>query len=162
MRTYRAQDLQPLKEQLQREAAEAADANDAYTRYRHLYGNQQDSTSLDWLIRTSMQRGYWDDAQYYIATARKTYGDTPEMLAKAHLTEQRLGNDRAANRLLEERFALTPSDTRTHRRETIAGSDRPDGRPTMASSYSAAGTGRHADNRQCAATNDRETYSGLP
>ena len=111
MRTYRAQDLQPLKEQLQREAAEAADANDAYTRYRHLYGNQQDSTSLDWLIRTSMQRGYWDDAQYYIATARKTYGDTPEMLAKAHLTEQRLGNDRAANRLLEERFALTPSDT---------------------------------------------------
>lgn len=110
MRIYRAQDLLPLKEQLQREAAEAADANDAYTRYRHVYGSQQDTAALEWLIRTSMQRGYWDDAQYYIATARKTYGDTPELLAKAHLTEVRLGNNRAADRLLEERFILSPKD----------------------------------------------------
>ena len=110
MRMYRAQDLQPLKEQLQREAAEAADANDAYTRYRHVYGNQQDSASLEWLIRTSMQRGYWDDSQYYIATARKIYGDTPELLAKAHLVEMRLGNMRAAYKLLEERFVANPKD----------------------------------------------------
>ena len=118
MRMYRAQDLQPLKDQLQREAAEAADANDAYTRYRRVYGSQQDSASLEWLVRASMQRGYWDDAQYYIAEARKIHGDTPELLAKAHLTEQRLGNERAANRLLEERFAANYADTDV--REMIA------------------------------------------
>lgn len=110
MRMYRAQDLQPLKEQLQREAAEAADANDAYTRYRKLYGTRRDTTALDWLIRTSMQRGYWDDAQYYIAEARKIQGDTPELLSKAYLTELRLDNERAAGRLLEERYVLSPQD----------------------------------------------------
>ncbi len=118
IRMYKANDLEPLLEGLQREAAEAADANDAYTRYRHLYGSQQDSTSLEWLMRTSMQRGYWDDAQYYISEARKRDGDTPELLAKAQLTEQRLGNERAANRLLEQRFAADPNDADV--REAIA------------------------------------------
>ena len=118
IRNYRANDLQPLLEQLQREAAAAADEDDAYTRYRRVYGTQQDTAALEWLIRNSMQRGYWDDAQYYISQARKTQGDSPELLAKAQQTEQRLGNERAANRLLEQRFVLSPSDTDV--REQIA------------------------------------------
>ena len=110
IRMYRAEDLRPLLRQLQQEAAEALDANEPYSRYQKIYGAQQDTAALGWLIRSSMQRGYWDDAQYYIGEARKTQGDTPELLAKAQLTEQRLGNTRAANRLLEQRFVVSPND----------------------------------------------------
>ena len=110
IRMYKATDLRTDLEQLQREAAEAADANDVYSRYRKIYGTQQDTAALEWLIRYSMQRGYWDDAQYYVSQARKAQGDTPELLAKAQMTEQRLGNQRAANRLLEQRFIVAPND----------------------------------------------------
>lgn len=118
IRLYDAQDLDSIRTQLQRDMAEYTAGQEAYTRYAQLYGKQQSDEALDWLIRTSMQRGYWDDAQYYIAQARKQRGDDDELLGKAYIVEQRMGNQRAANKLLEQRFAHNSADGEV--RELIA------------------------------------------
>ncbi|MBR1630903.1 MAG: hypothetical protein IJ680_03525 [Paludibacteraceae bacterium] len=118
IRLYGNEGLENLRRDLQLEIAQATDRNDVYSRYRRLYGTQHSDDALDWLIRTSMQRGYWDDAQFYISEARKAHGDSRELLAKAYLTELRLGNDRRASRLLEERYVLAPDDEEV--REMIA------------------------------------------
>ena len=118
IRLYKADDLQPLLLRLQGDAAEHAAEDEAYTRYARLYGKQRSPEAREWLIRTAMQRGYWDDAQYYIAEARREEGDSDQLLAKAYTVEQRMGNQRAASRLLEQRFALNNHDGEV--RELIA------------------------------------------
>ena len=110
IRLYHATDLQPLRDELRGEYAQYTAADEAYARYAQWYGKTQSDEALDWLIRTAMQRGYWDDAQYYLREARRTQGDNAETLAKAYVVEQRLGNSRAAARLLEQRYAVSPDD----------------------------------------------------
>ncbi len=103
---------------LQAEAAEAADNNEAYTRYQHLYGKTGSQEALDWLIRKAMQRGYWDDAEQYIREDMQRNGQNKQRLAQAYLVQQRLGNQKAADRIAEQLFLTDPHDADI--RQTIA------------------------------------------
>lgn len=102
IRQYGEVGLADMRDDLREKAAYAADAADVYTRHKQLYGRTESEETLDWLVRTSMQRGWWDDAQFYLREQERRYGKTPEVLSKEYHVEKRLGNERAAGRILED------------------------------------------------------------
>ena len=111
IRRYGSNGLEEVRDYLRIQAADAADAADAYTRHQRLYATTQSDEALDWLISTSMQRGWWDDAQYYLKEAQTKRGTDKQLLAKQYLVEKRLGNDRAAARILEDLYQADDTDT---------------------------------------------------
>ena len=111
IRKYGELGLTDLRDYLHNEAAYAADAADPYTRYRKLYGTTNSDESLDWLINTSMQRGWWDDAQYYLREKEKKDGKSKQLLNRRYTVEKRLGNEQAALRILEDLYRSDTADT---------------------------------------------------
>ena len=107
---YGALGLSDLRDYLREQAAYAADAADAYTRHERLYALTDSEEALDWLVKASMQRCWWDDAQYYLSEQEKHVGKTREVLAKKYHVEKRLGNERAAARILEDWYLAAKSD----------------------------------------------------
>ena len=111
IRQYGSLGLTDLSDYLHEQAAYAADAADPYTRYKRLYGTTGSDEALDWLIAASMQRGWWDDAQFYLREKELKHGKDKMLLNRRYVVEQRLGNDRAAARVLEELHLVDPADT---------------------------------------------------
>ena len=111
IRQYGELGLSDLRDYLHEQAAYAADAADPYTRYRKMYGTTKSEEALEWLITTSMQRGWWDDAQYYLLEKEKLSGKDKQLLVRRYTVEKRLGNDRAASRVLEEMYLADTADT---------------------------------------------------
>ena len=124
---YGGTGLMDLREYLKKEAAYAADAADAYTRYRRLYATTESDESLNWLISSSMQRAWWDEAEFGLGEKEKKLNAQRAMtsseaeeealqaeyrgwLAKKYLVEKRLGNERAAARILEDRYLADMQD----------------------------------------------------
>ena len=127
IRKYGSTGLTDLRDYLKQEAAYAADAADAYTRYRRLYATTNSDESLDWLVSNSMQRAWWDEAEYWLGEKEKkinaqraqTASELEEeeldkeyrgWLAKKYLVEKRLGNERAAARILEDMYLADTQD----------------------------------------------------
>lgn len=102
--------LSSLLSQLEQEAANAAQYNDAYIAYAKIYESQHSLEALDYLVNTSMERWYLDDALYYIEESLKYRGETKKMLYNQYLVYKRLGNVRKSNTLLEKLYARFPSD----------------------------------------------------
>ena len=110
IRRYGSKGLEEVRLYLREQAAFAADEADAYTRHKRLYATTDSDEALDWLITTSMQRGWWDDAQYYLKEAERKRGRDKQLLSKQYLVEKRQGNERAAARILEELYQIDSSD----------------------------------------------------
>jgi tetratricopeptide (TPR) repeat protein len=111
IRLYGELGLADLRDYLHEQAAYAADAADPYTRHQKIYGATKSEEALDWLISNSMQRGWWDDAQYYLSEKEKLSGKDKQLLVRRYTVEKRLGNDRAASRVLEEMYLIDTTDT---------------------------------------------------
>ena len=93
---------------LQLDAARMEANQDPYVLYGKVFEQSKSQESLDYLLATSMSRGYYEDALYYIAQARKRKGDTPDLLYKAYIVNKRMGNDRTANGLLVRLYERNP------------------------------------------------------
>lgn len=96
---------------LQEDAARAATRHDPYVLYGKIYERSKSQESLDYLLSTSMSRGYYEDALYYIGQARKRKGDTPDLLYKAYVVNKRMGNVRTANNLLARLYERNPKNS---------------------------------------------------
>lgn len=96
---------------LQEDAARAATRHDPYVLYGKIYERTKNQESLDYLLSTSMSRGYYEDALYYIDQARKRKGDTPDLLYKSYVVNKRMGNVRTANSLLVRLYERNPKNS---------------------------------------------------
>lgn len=106
----RSKALTKLAMDLEIEAARAAQYNDAYTAYAKIYDSQHSAEALDYLVNTSIERWYLDDAAMYIEESLKHKGESPKMLYNQYLVQKRLGNTRKANTLLENLYKRYPND----------------------------------------------------
>lgn len=102
--------LDRLLQDLEIEAARAAQYNDPYTAYAKIYDAQHSQEALDYLVNTSMQRWYLDDAAIYIDEALKRNANSQKLLYSQYLVQKRLGNTRQAHNLLERLYERFPDN----------------------------------------------------
>lgn len=102
--------LTALLNELEMDAARAAQYNDSYVAYAKIYETQHSIEALDYLVNTSIERWYLDDALIYIEESLKRKGKTPKMLYNQYLINKRLGNTRKANALLMSLYERYPHD----------------------------------------------------
>ena len=108
MKTNRSPQLVSFYNSMQADAARAASHNDPYVLYGKVYERTKSQESLDYLLSTSITRGYYDNALYYIGEARKRKGDTEDLLYKQYIVNKRMGNTQAANNLLVRLYQRNP------------------------------------------------------
>lgn len=102
--------LQTLLADIEDQILIESQLSDPYIVNGKLWESRKSHDALDFLISTSISRGYLDDAQYYLAEARKLDGDTPELLYKSYLVEKRLNNTGRAMTLLQKLHKLDPEN----------------------------------------------------
>lgn len=97
-------------ENLLYEVASDSRIRDPYEASGRLYLETHDRDALNYLINTSLARGYFDDARFYLDEAMKQDGRTPALLMKLYSVEKMSGNTNASMRILAEIYELTPED----------------------------------------------------
>ena len=97
-------------ENAMREAANDARLRDAYDIHGRLYATTGDRDALNYLLNTSLTRGYYDDALGYLNEAYKLDGRTTALLMKEYDLQKRMNNKGAAEELLVELFSKNPDD----------------------------------------------------
>ncbi len=90
----------------------AADArmHDPYEANGRLYLATHDRDALTYLINTSLTRGYYVDARFYIEEAMKLDGRTAGHLMKLYVLEKKSGNEKRCLRILTELYETNPED----------------------------------------------------
>ncbi|MBQ0103623.1 MAG: hypothetical protein KBS99_05575 [Prevotellaceae bacterium] len=106
----RAGYLDRLKKQVTLQAADAARLNDPYDMTAKAYGINRSRESLQYLINTSVSRGYYDDAVYYIDEAMKRDGETAKLMYKRYDLERRAGHTKQADRILDQLYERFPDN----------------------------------------------------
>ncbi|MGL4851047.1 MAG: tetratricopeptide repeat protein [Phocaeicola sp.] len=91
------------------EAREERD-NDPYILYGKIYERTSSQESLDYLINTSVLRGYNEEALYYITIARRGGQYSPSLLFKEFQVNKRIGNIGRATQLLELLQEIQPNN----------------------------------------------------
>jgi len=84
--------------------------NDPYEVHGKLYNETHDRDALNYLINTSLTRGYNDDARQFIAEAIRLDGRTPQLLMKLYALEKRTGNTNECLKLLRELYNKQPAN----------------------------------------------------
>lgn len=106
----RSHGAQHLADGLMEDVARQARMNDPYETSGRLYLTTGDRDALNYLINTALTRGYNDDAYAYLAEAMRLDGRTAPLLLKLYGLHMKTGNQQGAYRVLEELYALNPSD----------------------------------------------------
>lgn len=110
MRAHHIPSLQKEIDEIERTAAINAQMNDPYTSMARVYAKQHTEESLNYLLSTSMSRGYYEDALMYIKDAEKRKGETHKLLYMEFVANRRLGNKSQAMALLNKLFKMDPKD----------------------------------------------------
>lgn len=84
--------------------------HDPYEANGRLYLATHDRDALTYLINTSLTRGYYDDARFYIEEAMKLEGRTPALIMKLYALEKKSGNEKRCLRILTELYETNPED----------------------------------------------------
>ena len=92
------------------EVATDARMRDPYEANGRLFLATHDRDALTYLINTSLTRGYYDDARFYLDEAMKLDGRTPALLMKLYGLEKALGNDKRCEHVLTELYQTQPED----------------------------------------------------
>lgn len=95
---------------LLQEVAADARMHDPYEANGRLYLATHDRDALTYLINTSLTRGYYDDARFYIEEAIKLEGRTPALIMKLYVLEKKSGNEKRCLRILTELYEKNPED----------------------------------------------------
>lgn len=110
MRAHHIPSLQKEINEIEKTAAINAQMNDPYTSMARVYAKQHTDDALNYLLNTSMSRGYYEDALMYIKEAEKRRGNTHKLLYMEFTVNRRLGNKSAALALLNKLFKMNPKD----------------------------------------------------
>ena len=97
---------------LLQEVAADARMHDPYEANGRLYMATHDRDALTYLINTSLTRGYYDDARFYIEEAMKRDGRTPALLMRLYDLEKKAGNDKRCLHVLTELYEANPQDAK--------------------------------------------------
>lgn len=111
MRYNRSAALARFYNGLMAEAADAARMNDPYVLYGKVYEMQKSDEALDYMLNTSLTRGYDEDALYYLAEAKRRRGEQPSLLYKEYTVYKRMGNTSKAYSLLSTLVAMDSTNT---------------------------------------------------
>lgn len=107
-KTNRAAGISAMISQLQVDAANAAQLNDPYTSMGKVYESTHSAEALNYLLNTSISRGYYEDALTYIHDAKRGRGETEDLLYKEYVVQRRLGNTTTATALLNKLYTRNP------------------------------------------------------
>lgn len=111
MATNKSGELRALYLKTLAEAARLQNEADPYVLYSHLYGhNKGDRTALEYLLHTSVTRGYYDDALYYIEESRKRDGNSAKLAFLEYTMYKRMGDRIQAEILLAKIYKDYPED----------------------------------------------------
>lgn len=94
------------------EAARAEKQRDPYVLYGMAYeGGNKNKEALDYLLNTSVTRGYTDDALFYIREAKKQYGNNDKgILYKEYMLYRQMNEDDLAYSTLKKMYEMYPDD----------------------------------------------------
>lgn len=103
--------LQSLMSDIEKEIAYDALNYDAYIQFGKIYEKSKDPEALQFLLNTSISRGYYDDALLYIREMRKRNGQNdPTLMYKEYTVLKRMGEEQKAVSVLERLFAVQPKN----------------------------------------------------
>jgi tetratricopeptide (TPR) repeat protein len=103
--------LNKLQNDVENEAAVGAQTNDAYAMYSKMYSRTKNQEALNYLLNTSISRGYYEDALNYIRESKKKKGESEALLYKTYIVNSRIGNTKEANSALKKLVARYPKNT---------------------------------------------------
>lgn len=103
--------LRQLYNEMLLETARAEKQKDPYVLYGMIYESGKNKEALDYLLNTSLSRGYNDDALYYIKEAKKIYGNTNKsLLYKEYQLYRQMNEDDLAYAALNRLYEMYPND----------------------------------------------------
>jgi YaiO family outer membrane protein len=103
--------LSALYNQLLLQSARVQNDKDPYTLYGKILEKSPGNTeALEYLLNTSLSRGYYSDAQNFINAAKKSGGENKKLLAKEYTLYTQMGNDSKANAVLTKLYTRFPED----------------------------------------------------
>lgn len=112
MRRHNSPALRRMYNEQLMEAARAEKQRDPYILYGMAYdrGNKN-KEALDYLLNTSVTRGYTDDALFYIREAKKQYGNTDKgIMYKEYMLYRQMNEDDLAFATLKKMYDMYPDD----------------------------------------------------
>ena len=112
MRKYDSPAIRRMYNDLLMEAARAEKQRDPYVLYGMAYeGGNKNKEALDYLLNTSVTRGYTDDALFYIREAKKQYGNTDKgIMYKEYMLYRQMNEDDLAYSTLKKMYEMYPDD----------------------------------------------------
>ena len=112
MRKYGSPAIRRMYNDLLMEAARAEKQRDPYVLYGMAYeGGNKNKEALDYLLNTSVTRGYTDDALFYIREAKKQYGNTDKgIMYKEYMLYRQMNEDDLAYSTLKKMYEMYPDD----------------------------------------------------
>lgn len=104
--------LRSMYNNLLMEAARSEKQRDPYVLYGMAYeSGSKNKEALDYLLNTSVTRGYNDDALFYIREAKKQYGNTDKgILYKEYLLYRQMNEEELAYSTLKKLYDMYPED----------------------------------------------------
>lgn len=97
--------------ELEMSAAQNAQMNDPYTSMAKVYASQHNNEALNYLLNTSIARGYYEDALMYIKEAKQHRGEKEDLLYKEFIVNKRLGNKNKALSCLIKIHDINPKNS---------------------------------------------------
>ena len=107
---HKTQELKDLYDYVLAESARIQDEADPYAMYTRVYKAEHTYESLQYLLSHSVQKGYYDDAIFYISEARRLRGDAPRWYAMEYEVYDRMGRSDKAGKVLDAALEKYPND----------------------------------------------------
>ncbi len=103
--------LTALYNQLLLQNARVQNDSDPYILYGKILERSPGNTeALNYLLNTSLSKGFYSDAQYYIGLAKKSSGETKNILSKEYTMYTQMGNEPKADATLAKLYSRFPED----------------------------------------------------
>jgi len=103
-------ELKALYDYVLSESARQVEESDPYAMYTRVYKTEHTYESLQYLLNHSVQKGYYDDALYYIDEARRVRGDAAKWYMMEYEVYDRMGRHESARKTLDAGLAKYPDD----------------------------------------------------
>lgn len=100
----------PLYKQISREAADNVRLQDPYEAKGKVYMDTKDLSALNWLVNTSITRGYYEDAKMWLRESYLRGVDSTQLMLKEYNLEKRFGTEQGAFRILQKLRERRPED----------------------------------------------------
>lgn len=103
-------ELSALYNKLMESSAQMQEDNQPYELYAKVYDKEHSIEALEYLLKKSYQRGYYDDCLTYIAEMRKKKGDSPALCLMEYEVYLRSNHIDQANNALQKAALKYPNE----------------------------------------------------